>query len=436
MGPNRFEPGSRAILVLFAILLALAVVAGNACLVSVSDLTSIDELRANLIGWNSVHPSSGWISDWLWHQDAPFKYRILGKLPVWCFYRMGVAFGFAPEPSFYFAYLLACCMSLALALYALGLFLPRFLVDTGAVLDSRGEMLVAGTGMLLFSSSAPVLLFSKFPVHGGPNDFLGYGLMLSIVYLAWIGRWRACIAVAMLAALCRETTLLAGLMVLFIGGAPMRSRLLVVSSALAVLAALRLLLPGSYNPFEAAILNLEVPLQSLAFLFLTLGPLWVVGVLGYRLLKSDLRLDAKDPVRALVSSFPLALGLSGAITLLLARVREIRILFVLFLYVIPFAMYWLWSCRQRLLATVRSAYFGMWILAAVVLAFRVRVWLMPADAEGHQRMEAVLGTLFTGFVSDHRFNWISVTVACFFLSLLGLPLLLAGVISHRDNARR
>ncbi len=428
-GGIAFRSGDAKVLAFCALLLATIVVAGNVFLVSVSDVANLGEFRAELIGFASLDPPPNWIEGWFWHQEAPYKYRVLGKVPVWCFYQSGLLLGMQPERALYGAYLLSCGLCLGLALYWLGGFLRTFLIEAGADPLPEAQAMIPGAGMLLFCMAAPVMLFSKLPVHGSPNDFLGYALMARTAQRAAAGRLGQCVMAAMLAALCRETTLLAPFLVLFIGRIPFRARVLPAFSAGVVLLAMRWRWPGFYNPIEAAGLNFDVPLQTLAFLFLTFGPLWFLAVPGFIRLRRLSATDSDGLSRALVVSSPWALILTLTVTLLFARVREIRILFVLFLYIFPFAMFWLYTGRQRLRAWLRSGYFLLWILICAVIAFRIRVALMPTDVAGHQQLASVLGVMFTGFIEDHRFNWISVTIGNVFALFLCLPLLMP----IRDN---
>lgn len=179
---------------------------------------------------------------------------------------------------------------------------------------------------------------------------------------------------------------------------------------------------GSYDPTGGARMNLAIPVQSLAFLFLVFGPLWLPGLMGYWRLRRE---QVQPPaLRAMVRAFPWAVVLTLAVVVSFARVREIRILYVLSIWLVPFSLLWLYRRRAHLAALLKEKYFALWVLALLVAMLRLRVWLFPPDQEAHRRLENVLGIMFTGFYHGPQAYWIPITLGYLFLFMMCVPLAL------------
>ncbi|MDR3414578.1 MAG: hypothetical protein P4L83_00195 [Nevskia sp.] len=222
------QRGWTAALLALSALLAALVVAANHYLVPVSALTNPEELRADLMGYRGFDVPATWVDEYLWRQEAPHKYRILGKLPLWAVYALQRPGPTAAERDVaFFRSFLACSFgTLLLALAMLAAFARRMVLDTFGALPPGRVATLQAAAMAMFALCAPVLLFAKFAIHGGPNDFLGYFLMLAGLHLAWRGRLKACCAVSALAVFCRETTLLVPFLLLFYPGVQWRRRAL------------------------------------------------------------------------------------------------------------------------------------------------------------------------------------------------------------------
>lgn len=404
-----------------AFVLAALVLAANLWLVRTSSIANVDELRYELGGLTPANAPGDWIESWLWRQPAPFKYRVLGKLPLWAAMAAMQQAGVAPEPAFYRAFIACQFLFLFLTLLQLGALTRSVAADTLGPLSTRGQLAVAGGAMLLCAASPPILFFDKYPVHGTPNDLLGYFLMAAGLQLAWRLHLAAFCALAALAVLCRETTLLIPFALLFFRHIPLPRRLAAALLPAAVFLAYRTLWPGPYDPRSGAGANFTQPLETLAFALLVFGPLWVLGLLGAR----DLgRLEARQvpALAGLLRSFPAAVALALAVTLLAGRVREIRIAFMLCVYFVPFAAIWAYRYRQRLAALLCNRWYLLWGAASAAAVFRLRVWLLPADAADHAALASRLGLWFTGYTNTPQYNWVVIGMVYLWLFLLALPL--------------
>lgn len=404
-----------------ACVLAALVLAANLWLVHTSSIANIDELRYELSGFTPADAPGGWIEAWLWHQPAPFKYRLLGKLPLWAATAAMQHLGMAPEPAFYRAFIACQFLFLLLTLLQLGALTRAVATDALGTLSGTGQMAVAGGAMLLCAASAPILFFDKYPVHGTPNDLLGYFLMAAALHLAWRLRLAAFCALAVLAVFCRETTLLIPFALLFFRHVPLPRRLAAALLPAAVFLAYRALWPGLYDAGSGAAANFIQPLETLAFGLLVFGPLWLLGLLGARDLA---RLEARQvpALAGLLRSFPAAVLLALALTLLAGRLREIRIAFMLCVYFVPFAAIWLYRYRRRLAALLRNRWYLLWGVASAAAVFRLRVWLLPASAADYAALASRLGLWFTGYTNTPQYNWVVVGMVYLWLLLLALPL--------------
>jgi hypothetical protein len=213
--------------------------------------------------------------------------------------------------------------------------------------------------------SPPVLLAYKYPVYTR-EDVLAYWLVLLGLLAAFQARlfWVSLISAA--AALTRETTLILPL-AYFVGAAEVwRKKILVWSLPVLALVGIRWLWGLVFgNSFESSRLNFQTPLETLAFLSCVFGALWLPFGLGLRdrWRKGEFTNHAW---RVLTVSGPLVLVLVLGATILLARAREMRIVFIVFPWAIPFALDWFRNQRDYLAALSRR--FSFWVFAFAILA--------------------------------------------------------------------
>jgi hypothetical protein len=231
-------------------------------------------------------------------------------------------------------------------------------------------------GGLLFLFSPPVLLAYKYPVYTR-EDPLAYFLFLLALIAMFKSRAFLFALISTAAALTRETTLLLPLVYFLTARESRAKRILVCLAPFLALAGIRVLwgfVVG--NNFESAILNLLSPFETLAFMFLVFGALWVPYWLGLREGWQSGRFT-NEAWRILTASGPVVLVLMLAATLLLSRAREIRITFLLFPWAIPFALAWFRTHFQEMAELAANPMFSafsfsvMASISAIILYFHL-----------------------------------------------------------------
>jgi hypothetical protein len=116
--------------------------------------------------------------------------------------------------------------------------------------------------------------------------------------------------------------------------------------------------------------------------------------------------------------------LTSGVVLFFARVREMRILYVLSIYLIPFSILSLYNRRAQILGLLKNVYFTLWALVALTITFRIRVWLLPVDALSNQRLQSTLGITFTTSPEGIQSYWIAISAVYLFLFLVCVPIAL------------
>jgi hypothetical protein len=405
-------------LLLLPVLSAFVLVV-NLKLVEGSSIASADALAWDLLGQNQAPPE--WPDQWMWHQEAPYKYRILGKLPVWLTWRLFLS-GRGPQ-GFLISFIAWAWIWLTAALFALRGYLADLRRNDSAGEPRPGPALLAGKpgpllGVLLFALSPPILFAFKFPVHSTPNDFLEYFLVLLAMLALLRGRPGRMSLLSCLAVFCRETSLLVPLTYLLVADGPWRRRLLWSLAPVLCWILLRLAWWEAYNPVAGGLYNLGVPLESLGFLFLVFGPLWLLLLPGRRLAAG---LEPGWGWSALGSSFPWIAIAALAITLGLARVREIRILFILFPFVVPFCLAWFSAAEGRIRQALRSVRYWAYVLACLLLLVFLRLFLVAPDKETALAVFERLRHFYGGYGG----GWLSIGYAYLLATLAAAPLVLA-----------
>jgi hypothetical protein len=255
-------------------------------------------------------------------------------------------------------------------------------------------------GCLLFLTAPPVLLAYKYPVYTR-EDALAYFLLVLGLIAAFRSKsiWVSVISAA--AALTRETTLILPLTYFLTAQEPWRKRILVW--VLPVLAFVGIRIVWGFvvgNSFESSKLNFQTPGETLAFLFCVFGVLWLPYLLGLRD-RWQQGVFANHAWQVLTSSGPIVFILVLVATLAIARAREIRILFLVFPWAIPFALDWFRRNSNYLKAqTGKLSYWLrtlaiLGLLSAVVLYFDFaqRAWMTAVFADFRNGYWLVVGTV-------------------------------------------
>lgn len=252
---------------------------------------------------------------------------------------------------------------------------------------SREAML----GVAAFLLGFPVLFAYDIPIHTR-EDLLGYAaIALTLVFVV---RDQPA-AVGLLGAIgvtVRETCLLGVLPYALVSRRPWPQRLLAYAPGGVAWLAVRVAqAPPGGSRYEYVAIStaptLEWPGEAALYLFATFGALWVAA--GLRLFA-----DPRPPRHPLLSrpAALLALVAVAATGWTMGMIREARITYVLFPFVIPLALDLVLSDRAR--AAARSP--AAWAAGLLVLgAGAVGIALLAADPEGRiPALRAVIGENF------------------------------------------
>ena len=419
------SPGNRkrdrSILAIAALIITTALILLHLYGVKTSTIDNVAELKYEL-GCRDFNQATC-VDDWMWEQRSPYKYRVLGRVSVWALYQADSLLGLTTESALFDAYVACSFLFTFTTVFLLG-------VLTGDLIRRLYPGCAAGTAatlvrlaLLLFALSPPILFFVKYPVRGQPNDLIGYSLMLAALCCLSARRIVGFCLVCVLAAFCRETTLLLPFLFLFFYPLPLRRKLLPALLPVAALASFRLLWPGPYDAFEGARLNLSKPLETACFLLLTFGPLWILALLGYWHVRNSDRTPRDPLLHVLAASFPWSFLLTLAIVSAFASIWEIRIFYVLFFYFVPFAVIGLYQYGERIVQLCRNLYYLLFLLGVLILTCRFWVWMHPLNQHDFLERADRLGFIFFGYWNSPQHNWIRILTAELMLTAACLPFL-------------
>jgi hypothetical protein len=298
-------------------------------------------------------------------------------------------------------------------------------------------------GCLVCLLSFPVLFAYDYPVFTR-EDPLAY-LLVVLSLIAGLNHnplWFMLFST--LGAMTRETTLVVSACYVLRGPGRFRSRVLYAFPSVAALVLLRLSLGyESYNPLTPARVNLARPLETAFFLFLTFGVFWLLALLRWGELW-PVRASLSVHRRTLYTWTPLAAVLVLTANFVLAVVRENRISFLLFPFIIPWGIDWVSAHSKDLRAFGRSRLLCIaWVLltlgAGVLsqLALASPGWLawVPDSVQtrligGHTTLATLLGSY-----SDIRVWAFYLIVQCSLVLLVVAVSVSSGPFHLRPGAR-
>lgn len=310
---------------------------------------------------------------------APWRYRILPRLLQWWLYR-------AARVSFHIPFLWVAlalsCVFMALALAGFYVLLRRLRVSTWWAL----------AGAVFAGSSFPVVFGYRVRNWMSLDDALAYALVVAGLLVLLFGRpprrYGWFVVVSVLGALTRETTLLLAVTVLFDRRLKLPKRLALAAPSLAAFLGIRLLLfqtsevtTGAGLPVLRLGLNLveEGVVLTTAYAFAVFGAGWLLGAFGWAHFYGR-RAQLEEPLRILWITTPVTVGMLGGFNLLIGSIRENRIWFLVFPWVIGLGVLYLHR-RWRALANRRNA---LWFagLAALLVAPLVGFLLWVPGGQG------------------------------------------------------
>lgn len=356
-------------------------------------------------------PPEQWPDKWMWEQKAPFKYRVLGRLPIWIIWKLSFK---PPAVIVYWVYMGWAYLYMLATLYLLySLVLMLFKPIAEHHPSYRALPL---WGCLLFLTAPPVLFLFKFPVHTRPNDVLAYCLMLLGLRLILQQKSRLVCLVACVAVFCRENLLLIPLVYLITSHDPARRKYLLSLLPCLLLVIYRLAWWERYDISVGSGHNFEYPLETYGFFFLVFGALWLTGIVGYiEMKRSAYRQHPQWAI--LIKAFPVVTLLVIGTTVFLARVREMRILFLLFPFFIPFSVYWIIINAPEWKIKIRTP--AYWICLGGVLAVILNgIQIMHPKSElDHKFFSYTFAHLYGGFGG----GWFPILWPYLFIFLAILP---------------
>lgn len=343
------------------------------------------------------------LSSWPIGEIPPFKYRFLFQKIV----KGSFILFFTPEndTAFYFTYVIWSVIFLSGAAVAFYYFL-NFLGFSNSY---------ALAGSIIFLLSPPILLAYSLPVHTR-EDPLAYlilccGLIAILREKALLVLFISCIGV-----LCRETLLILPFVYLFFSKDKLNKRLFIASLTLCVAVLIRILL--GYEPYNILsigfIYNLYNVGQTIGFFYITFGLFWIMFLFEiYRFTKSA-RLPDNPKLKLIYSSAPWAFLIIFTTTFLFGRLNELRLLFLLFPWVISLGLYYIKSNTSLLFEVFKNKYYVTFasVLFAILTVFCILVL-----------------NNYQNFIPPSKYDipfeqWIVVTFISIFLSLSTLPIII------------
>lgn len=215
----------------------------------------------------------------------------------------------------------------------------------------------------------PVTFAYCFPVHTR-EDPAAYFLVVLGISAVLANKPIAALVISSAAALVRETTLVISAFFLWVDRRK-RWRFLAVVIPFGIVVAVRTAMTWeSYNPFHGFAYNVAHPLESAMFLVLTFSFMWPAGFQTFFILRSH-RKKLNEPLRSIVETFPVIFMLIFTTTISMARIREIRLIFLFFPWMVPLFAVWLranTSELKHLLKSTKSKIAAFLLFAALLCA--------------------------------------------------------------------
>jgi len=310
----------------------------------------------------------------------------------------------------YISYILWTVVFLFLFLFVAGKLVTMLVISNNASLKIQEDNLfyISVTALAL---APPILFGFKFPVHISPNDFIGY-ILISLSLMSLMQEKYAYFTFWMLLGIfCRETNLIVLAPFMLMSNIHILKRISISVFICAISIAYRLIWTGGYNPLDGAAHNHTYPIEALLFLFLVFAPFWLLGFLGYF---TTLKQTENHLTRALNQSFIPVTLLVILIVWYFARIREIRIEFILFFYFIPYSILYGASQFSAWISMFRPVPLIILLMSSIVLSLLTLNQFMPASQMQHLILEQRLAHFYTGFGG----GWVMIFIGYFAITLV------------------
>ncbi len=223
-------------------------------------------------------------------------------------------------------------------------------------------------GCLFFLISPPVLLAYTLPVHTR-EDTLGYTLLCVGLLCLMHQRIFLFFLVTLLGVLCRETLLILPFIFLFF--IPFRNiafRTGLAAMPVLLWISLRFWIDGGvYDPLEGLKWNLANLEQVVGFSFITFHFMWLLFFYGLLHRQSFIRNNADFPTQFLFQSGFIIFCLIVITTFIGGIFNEIRLLFLMFPWVIMIALHVLRMYQNRISAALQHKKYQVYLLINVLV---------------------------------------------------------------------
>lgn len=327
---------SRSALISILVLILVLAAIFTRHVTSDSTLLSSEQKLAQLLG--SIE--SGDVKEWKSSTTHAMRYRVLFKALV-----MGTELalgGDVSDNTFYWIFVVWCF------LITLASLLTFYWLLTILHFSHRYRLL----GGLLFLFSFPILFAYNYPIFTKEDTLAFFWVVLALIFVI---RKKLAVAslISVLAVLTRETTLIIPLSLWIASDSKPRRKILYVLPPILAFLAVRLIMGWeSYDMAAGFYRNLKLPAESTVFLFLTFGAFWLTAYLGWR---RNRTLPDKDYGRwVLMKSFPWVVVSVLFAAVSFSVLRENRVSFILFPWIITMSLYWIKEHSADLVRTARK----------------------------------------------------------------------------------
>ncbi len=265
-------------------------------------------------------------------------------------------------------------------------------------------------GSVFFLASPPVLLAYTLPVHTR-EDMLGYTLLCLGLLCLLRRSLLLFLLTAILGVLCRETLLVLSFVFLFFShDIKLPYRAAIASVPVALWLALRLSIDSPpYDLWEGLQWNLANMEQVIGFSFITFHGMWVP--LFYGILEKQGAGKSSQRVQLFYQSGLAIFILIVATTFVGGIFNEIRLLFLLFPWVIAISLHVFWRNRKLIVRTMQSTRYKVYSLMCLLLCSAAGVYMLDQ---------------YQKFLEPSRYAirfdvWIAATLFYVCVTMLALP---------------
>ena len=283
---------------------------------------------------------SGQLQEWHSSQTSAMRYRVLFKgLIIGTTYLWG---GRVSDTTFYWIFIFWCFVISALCLLA-------FYCLLGLIFENRRVQFWGG---VLFLISFPMLFAYNYPIFVKEDTLAYFWIVLGLIFL--IKKKLPHFSLLTIpAVLTREMTGVLPLVFLINYKRKFLNKVIYIIPSVLTFIAIRLIIEGqSYSMLAGFHRNLKLPIESLFFLYICFGFLWLTAVLGWIEFRNK---HSENYGREfLVGSFPWAVSIIFITAALFSILRENRITFLAFPWIIILSLMWFQHNRPYIIKSLKT----------------------------------------------------------------------------------